>query len=337
MVAGDGVVTQGNFGSSLLQQLGMPSSPAWVDIVNQWVASEGGFNASLAKATNNPLNARCNSAKAQRGATSYFLWGYAADTGATGCTTSGFIIWPNLEDAVAGYAELLHTSSHYVGIRNAQSPDALKAAIIASPWAGGHYGNGKNWAQSGNNPNAGSGGESQPNSGGTSAPGINLPDLNPLDAINSIWQGIVTDTASILIFIAGALLFLFGLYKLVTAKTGIGVTDVAAAYLGMNIAERKAANVGRAGRASPEEAYSTSAARAAGRKAGAAAPIPEAPRAAPPSVSTDTLAGPPRSAETERAVKQRQRKRSQANRPTLIGTYPQSPPGTDNPNHAPAY
>lgn len=212
-MAGDGTVTSGNFASQLLQSLGLPNTPAYQTVINQWVASEGGYNAPLAQLTHNPLNARCNYQRARLGAVSYFLYGLDQAAGATGCTTQGFVIYPNLGSAVQAYTAQLH-EPQYKAIPVATSPAALKSAIIASPWAAGHYNHGSSWAGGTAQPS----GEPQPSSGGTTPPGSGL-DLNPFDALGGIWSGITGAIGNAALILMGGLLILLGVWSLLKQQS----------------------------------------------------------------------------------------------------------------------
>lgn len=70
------------------------------------------------------------------------------DAGGTGSDT-----FPSLDASAAETAKWISTYSNYTGIKNALANNApydqFKAAVVASPWAAGHYGNGSGFAAPG--------------------------------------------------------------------------------------------------------------------------------------------------------------------------------------------
>lgn len=129
-MAGDSTVTTGNFGSQLLQRLGLPNTPAYQGIIHAWLHAESGSPTSGNPGWkyNNPLNTRC----------------YDWDTAKIGCWTTKdggrFAIYPDLGTALDSYTgHGFLGAANYASIRNAKSPAQLASAITSSNWDAGHY------------------------------------------------------------------------------------------------------------------------------------------------------------------------------------------------------
>ena len=134
MVAGDGIVTPGNFASYLLSQLGfaqgIASNTAYQNVINGWVHVEGGFSGATSggAAVFNPLNAGCDFPNAA-----------GCVTLSNGAKVASF---NNLQAAADSYAQVIKSGAHgynYISPSGASTPLALANAISQSGWAASHY------------------------------------------------------------------------------------------------------------------------------------------------------------------------------------------------------
>jgi hypothetical protein len=111
---------------SLLQGIGAPTSDANVQVVYDWEVSEG------AGGKNNPLN---------QGA----VPGHPELTAGSSSAAADYV---SLQAGLQGSIDYLNMSNYAAVKKSLIAGDAAaaRAAIIASPWAGGHYGNGSSFA-----------------------------------------------------------------------------------------------------------------------------------------------------------------------------------------------
>lgn len=112
----------------LLTKLGAPVTPGNVQFIYQWEKAEGGGGKY------NPLNQGPVAGHPELTTTGSQYGGGAAD----------FASW---EAGLQGAYDYLHYG-HYAGVLNGlmnNNPAAARAALIASPWAASHYGNGSHW------------------------------------------------------------------------------------------------------------------------------------------------------------------------------------------------
>lgn len=103
-----------------------------VQVARAWLAAEGG-----GPGANNPLNNTCTAS--------------GLDESYTGvrCASGSFANYPSVEVGLQASAWMVKHGD-YAGIRAAiatHNPQVQRQAIIASPWAGGHYANGAAFPQ----------------------------------------------------------------------------------------------------------------------------------------------------------------------------------------------
>jgi len=125
---GGGPLAAKGWAQQFLTRLGAPVTPGNLQFVYQWEVAEGGGGKY------NPLNQGPVAGHPNLTTTGSQYGGGAAD----------FASW---DAGLEGAVDFLHYG-HYKGVLAglmANNPVAARNALIASPWAASHYGNGKNW------------------------------------------------------------------------------------------------------------------------------------------------------------------------------------------------
>jgi len=160
---GGGAEVAVGWAEQLLSEIGAPASAGNVQFIYDWEVSEGGGGAY------NPLNQGPVPGQPALTTTGSQFGGGAAD----------FASWAA---GLTGAADYLAMPA-YAGVKSgllANDPTAARSALIASPWAASHYGNGADFSDA-----AVPGGKAVLPASGVSTPATTASILDPLSGITS--------------------------------------------------------------------------------------------------------------------------------------------------------
>ena len=147
--SGGGNTGAAQWARGLLQNMGLPQTPANIQFIYDWEVSEGGGGKY------NPLNQGPVPGQPSLTTTGQQFGGGAAD-------------YASAAAGITGAADYLRMPA-YRGVLSALQRSNYKGAeqaLWASPWASSHYGYGKNWATQAPPGTTGVGGYATPGGGG---------------------------------------------------------------------------------------------------------------------------------------------------------------------------
>lgn len=199
------------YAHSLLKTAHLPQTPQNLQFVFDWEVSEGGGG------VNNPLNVGTVAGLADSGSQ---YGGGAAN-------------YPSLSAEIKAVTKELNTPQ-YKGIKAGlarSTYNAATSALFQSPWAGNHYGYGKNWSMDPfpkGKGTATAGGTAPTTSGGTPASTVQTAASSATSALTGVLGGFFGDVEQYairgLLVIFGAILIIVGLRALTDqGKEEVGI------------------------------------------------------------------------------------------------------------------